>query len=272
MRFLRDLNAGEMISLSEQWTGPLKAVFLTIPELAALLPRVQEDHDALLAARVGSAAEAMLQTLSAQATGLDARHDHLQRALHHGLLAAREAHLGLEPVNSALAGQIDAAHDRLLPDGLDVINASYEAESGNAAQLVKLADAELAPLLLQIPIAPGVSALDLVHAIGTVGAALGAVEHNKSVASAAAEQEAVSPAEVRRRMRAWADTLETVLGALSRSKAPAEVVTSIRVPVLDAIEKARTRVLAQRNAARKKIPSVDSTPAANAPLTDPPNS
>ena len=272
MRFLRDLNAGEMISLSEQWTGPLKAVFLTIPELAALFPRVQEDHDALLAARSGSAAEAMLQALSAQATGLDVRHDHLQRALHHGLLSAREVCLGLEPVNPALAGQIDAAYERLLPNGLDVVNTSYEAEAGNAAQVVKLASAELAPLLMQIPIATGVSALDLVHAIGTVGAELGTLEHSKSVTAAAAEQEAVSPAEVRRRMRAWADTLETVLGALSRSKAPAVVVTSIRVPVLDAIEKARSRVLAQRNAARKKTPSVDNVPAESAPLPGPPES
>jgi len=138
---------------------------------------------------------------------LDVRHDHLQRALHHGLLSAREVCLGLEPVNPALAGQIDAAYYRLLPGGLDVINASYEAEAGNAAQLVKLADAELATLLLQIPIAPGVSALDLVHAIGTVGAELGTVEHR-----------------------------------------------------------------AQRNAAKKKIPSVDSAPAANAPLPETPES
>ena len=241
-----------MISLSEQWTGPLKAVFLAIPELAALLPRVQEDHDALLAARAGSSAEAMLRTLSEQATGLDVRHDHLQRALHHGLLSAREAHLGLEGLDSALAVQISAAHHRLLPDGLEVNNASYEAEAGNAAQMVKLASTELGPLLMQLPIAPGVSAFDLVQAIGKVGAELGAVEHDKSVSAAAVAQETVAPAEVRRRMRAWADTLETVLGALSRSKAPAEVVTSIRVPVLDAIEKARTRVLAQRNAAEKK--------------------
>jgi hypothetical protein len=266
MRFLSSLNAGEMISLSEQWTGPLKVVFLSIPELAALLPRVQEDHDALLAARAGSSAEAMLRTLSEQATGLDVRHDHLQRALHYGLLSAREIHLGFEGLDSTLAVQISAAHQRLLPDGLEVNNASYEAEAGNAAQMVQLAGSELGPLLMQLPVASGVSALDLVQAIGKVGAQLGAVEHNKSVTAAAASQETVAPAEVRRRMRAWADTLETALGALSRSKAPADVVTSIRVPVLDAIEKARTRVLAQRNAAeKKKNPPIAAAPEETVP-------
>lgn len=126
--------------------------------------------------------------------------------------------------------------------------------------MVKLASSELSPLLAQIPIAPGLSALDLVNAIGKVGAELGSVEHRKSVTHALAAQEVVSPAEVRRRMRTWADTLETVLGALARSKAPAEVVTSIRVPVLDAVEKARARVLAKRNASKKSPAAVDAPP------------
>jgi hypothetical protein len=42
------------------------------------------------------------------------------------------------------------------------------------------------------------------------------------------------------------------------------------VPVVHAIEKARSRVLAQRNTAKKKIPSADNAPTANAPLPEPP--
>jgi hypothetical protein len=65
-------------------------------------------------------------------------------------------------------------------------------------------------------------------------------------------------------MRAWADTLETA-SARSRSKAPADVVTSIRAPVLDAIEKARTRL---RSAIipreKKRLPPAAATPAAPA--------
>jgi hypothetical protein len=82
MRFLRDINASEMLALTDQWTGPIKPVFVSIPELAPLLPRVQEDHDALLTARAGSPAEALLRTLAETADLLDERHDHLHRALH----------------------------------------------------------------------------------------------------------------------------------------------------------------------------------------------
>jgi hypothetical protein len=265
MRFLRDINAGEMLALIEQWAGPIKAVFLSIPELAPLLPRVQEDHDALLTARAGSAALATLRTLLETADALDERHDHLQRALHHGLLSAREARLGLDPPDHAVANQIDAAYERLLPKQLDVINASYEAEAGNASQMVNIADKELTTLLSAIPIVSGISALDLVHEIGKVGAALGGVEQNKSVTAAAADQEAVAPAEVRRRMRACAVTIETVIGALGRTKAPADAVAQIRQPVLDAIGKARARVLDKRNAAKKKEAEETGTTPADKP-------
>ncbi|MFS8068124.1 MAG: hypothetical protein ACMG6S_17360 [Byssovorax sp.] len=42
-------------------------------------------------------------------------------------------------IDTELVSQIDGAYDRLLPNGLDVVNASYEAEAGNAAQMVKSA-------------------------------------------------------------------------------------------------------------------------------------
>jgi hypothetical protein len=186
-------------------------------------------------------------------------------------LSAREARLGLAPADQALANQIDVAYERLLPDQLDVINVSYEAEAGNASQMVQIADKELTGLLSAIPIVPGVSALDLVHEIGNVGAALGGVEQKRSVTAAAAEQEAVAPAEVRRRMRTCAATIEMVLSALGRTKAPADAVAQIRQPVIDAINKARARVLDKRNTAEKKkkaegtgTPPAEKTPAEKA--------
>jgi hypothetical protein len=63
--------------------------------------------------------------------------------------------------------------------------------------------------------------------------------------------------------------LSTAISAPGRSKAPAEVVTSIRVPVLDAIEKARGRVLVQRHAA-KKAPPAEDAPAEAVPAEDAP--
>ncbi|MDI1436769.1 hypothetical protein [Polyangium sorediatum] len=252
MRFLHELTIGEMITITEQWTGAGHPGFVAIPELAPFLPRVQEDHDALLGARAGSSAEVPLRSLSEQADTLDTRHDHLQRALHLGMRSAREALLGQVPPNIALADAIDVALEKLQPRGLDIVKASYESEAGNAAQMVRLAETELALVLAQVPILDGVSALDLVKQIGAVGSALGAVEQKKSVTAAAAAKEEITPSEVRRRMRAWVDTIELVLGALTRTKGSEAHVEQIRKPVVDAAEKARARRLAKRNAAGKK--------------------
>lgn len=266
MRFLPYLTPAEMIAVTEQWTGPLKPAFLSIVEITPLYGRVVEDHEALIGARNSGAAESVLNALNDQADSLDSRHDHLQRALHFGLRSAREALLGQSPPNTALATAIADAHDALLPTGLEIVNASYEGESGNAAQMVKLAQNQYADVLSKVPIAGNMSALELVQEIGQVGAALGDVEQKKSVAAAAAENESITPSEIKRRMRAWAATIELVLGALTRAKADIKVIDQIRRPVEDAVEKARARRLAKQNATTKKEPEGGST-APVAPTT-----
>lgn len=258
MRFLQNLTTGEMIAVTEQWTGPLKPVFISIAEITPFYGRIDEDHGALIDARRSGTAESLLRTLSEQADGLDTRHDHLQRALHFGMRSAREALLGLTPPNTALAMAIDDAYDALLPDGLEIINASYEGESGNAAQMVKLAQTKYAGVLEQVPLAGNISALDAIVEIGKVGATLGETEQKKSLAAAAVENETVTPAEVRKRMRAWATTVDLILGALDRSKANVELIQQIRQPIEDAVEKARARRLAKQNASAKKDPEAGS--------------
>lgn len=254
MRYLQNLTPPEMIAVTEQWTGPLKSGFMTITEITPLYTRVEEDHLSLLDARNSGTAESLLRSLNEQADSLDTRHDHLQRALHFGLRSAKEALLGLTPANTTLAAAINDAQEALLPNGLEVVNATYEGEAGNAAQMVKLGQTKYADVLVKVPIAGNVTALDIVNEIGKVGAALGETEQKKSVAAAAAETEAVTPSEVRKRMRAWASTIELVLGALDRSKGDADVIRQLRRPVEDAVEKARTRRLAKQSAHSKKEP------------------
>jgi hypothetical protein len=196
----------------------------------------------------------LLRSLNDQADGLDTRHDHLQRALHFGLHSAREALLGLTPPNTVLAARINDAHDALLPNGLEIVNATYEGESGNAAQMVKLGQDNYADVLSKVFVFEKVSALDIVVEIGKVGANLGETEQNKSIAAAAVDNESVTPAEVRRRMRAWAKTVEVVLGALDGSEAASNLIEQIRRPIEDAVEKARLRRLAKQNTDTKKDP------------------
>lgn len=241
-----------MIAVTEQWTGTLKPVFIAIPEVAPFYPRIEEDHVALIGARESGTAQAALRVLNGQADVLDTRHDHLQRALHFGMKSAREALLALAEPDVMLARAIEDASEALQPKGLEINNASYEGEAGNSVQMVQLAQTKYADVLSKVPMVHNLSALDIVAEIGKVGADLGGVERDKSLAVAAVEKEAMTPSAVRMRMRAWARTVELVLGALERSTVTPASIEKIRKPVEDAVEKARARRLAQQNAAEKK--------------------
>ena len=119
--------------------------------------------------------------------------------------------------------------------------ASYQAEAGNAAQLNALATNEYSALLSDVFIHKTVTALDMAQAIGTVGAELGTVEQQRMTASADAKNEAITPSEVRRRMREWAQVAEAVLVNLDLATAPPEAIDTIRRPLLETAEKAQER-------------------------------
>jgi len=244
---VRDLQIGEMISVSASWIGAKKPTFLSIPEVSPLFGRVEAVHTALVAARDGNSAGAALRALANQAEDLDERHDHLMRALFYLLLAAQHHELGKDPVDEDRAARIEDAKDALFPEQLGAVQASYQAEAGNAAQLAQLASGEFAGLLETISIQKGVSALELAQVIAGVGAQLGSVEQQRSEAAVAAKKEAITAAEIRRRMRAWSDVAETILANLAQSGAPAATLDAVREPLLAAAEKATQRRREKRN-------------------------
>lgn len=248
---VRDLQIGEMINVSAAWIGPKKTTFLSIPEVGPLYGRVETVHTALVAARDSNSASAALRALANQAEDLDDRHDHLMRALYYLLLAAQHYELGKDPVDEERASRIEDAKDALLPEQLGGVQASYQAEAGNAAQLAQLASGEFAGLLETIAIQKGVSALELAQRIGDVGGQLGTVEQKRSEAAAAAKKETITAAEIRRRMRAWSDVAETILANLAQSSAPADALDAVREPLLAAAEKATQR----RRDKRTTLPS-----------------
>ncbi|TKD10028.1 hypothetical protein [Polyangium fumosum] len=242
-----------MISVSAHWLDPQhKPTLLAIPEIAPLIGRIEAVHVNLVAARDGDTSASALRALGEEAEDLDARHDHLSRALFYSMLAAQHYELGKPVPNEAAAEAIESGRDALFPQRLNIVSASYQAEAGNAAQIAKLAEGELAPLLEVIHVDKGTSAKDLALQLGETGQKLGAVENQKPQAAAEAQKVAIAPAEVRKRMRAWATVAETLLANLEQSTAPAAVVDAVRAPLLAAAEKATARRRAKRAAKAKQ--------------------
>ncbi|MBK9260657.1 MAG: hypothetical protein IPM54_12650 [Polyangiaceae bacterium] len=238
---VRDLQIGEMISISAAWVGPQKATFLAVPQIAPLYDRVDTTHQALIVARDGATADATLGELNAKAEKLDDRHDNLSRGLHYSLLAAKYFELGRDGGDEAHAAAIDRASDALFPIGLRGVLATYQAEAGNAAQLNSLATNEFASVLSKVHVTKDMTALDVAHAIGAVGTELGAVEGQRVVAAADAKKDTITPAEVRRRMRDWAQVAEAVLMNLELSTASEQTIEALRRPLLDVVAKATAR-------------------------------
>lgn len=230
-----------MISVSAHWLDPKqKPTFLSIPEIAPLVGRVEAAHLNLVSAREGITNDTALRVAIDLADLLDNRHDHRLRALYYLLLAAQHFELGKDPPDETRADEIDRASEKLFPTQLQAVIASYQAEAGNAAQLAELAKGPLAGVLASILLSKDASALDLAAGIGEVGKALGEAEAKKAAAAAAVHQ-SLTPAEIRIRMRAWAALAETILSNLAQSDAPAAAIDAIRAPLLAAAEKATAR-------------------------------
>ncbi len=238
---VRDLQVGEMINISAAWVGQDKASFLAVPQIAPLYERVEAVHQALVVARDDASANAALSELTAKAEALDDRHDDLNRGLYYLLLAAQYVELGRSGGNAALAGVLHRANKTLFPEGLRSVTMSYLAEAGNAAQLNAVATSQFANELGSVHITRDLTALDLAHAIGSVGAELGAVEGQRAVAAAEAKDETITPSEVRKRMRDWAQVAEAVLVNLELATGSAETIEALQRPLLNAAEKAIER-------------------------------
>ncbi len=238
---IRELRIGEMISVTADWVGPRKSVFLSVPEVALYFDRVCTVHDALLTTRNDGAGEAEVEELTAQAEALDQRHDDLSRGLYYLLIAAYHFELGRDGGTQTRADAIERASVSLFPEQLRAVQASYQAEAGNAAQLDALATNQLSDLLGAIHIGKEITAVDVAHAIGNVGRALGMVENQRSIATAEAKKEAITPTEIRQRMRGWASVVETILMNMNHATGSSEALDSLLQPLKNAAAKAAAR-------------------------------
>ena len=244
---LKHLNAHEMIGLSGPWVGDAKrrTLFLSIPEIAPLHPKLVEIHAELVAAEPPSGAVSpAMQALLDEEKAVDDVHDPLARAVAAGLEADRAHALAAEPPDLARAKQAEAVTAELFPDGMSIVNAAYVAESGNTARVAsRLAESPmLAPFLKSIPVrGKATTLLDTADRWVDVGAKLGKLERKREELEA---KEAVKPLDKRAvsaiRSR-WIRLANAVLTSLELSDAPTEAIETIRGPLRKAAERAGKR-------------------------------
>jgi hypothetical protein len=124
---LKHLMIEEMVALLSPWveSAQRKRLFLSIPEIAGLHPKVITAHEAVLAVRPSKAGpSARMSALNEEVARVDERHDHLARAVCWGIDAHREHCLGEDPPERGRAATCDQVQPKLFPNGLTIIKAS----------------------------------------------------------------------------------------------------------------------------------------------------
>lgn len=242
---LKHLNLDEMVGLTSPWVSDAttKALFLSIPEIAALHPQIVELQDALGEARpLGAGRSKALQALMDQAAKVDVVHDALVRAVESGLETDRLCSLARKPPDFARATRAEQVNAKLFPAGLSIVNASLVAESGNAERVGKLLarEPELGEFLDEIPVRNG-TLLQLTKRWIAAGKQLGKLERERA-ALVAKEAHAPRDSTAVTRLRLdWIRLVSLVLANLELSRAKPEAIATIRGPVIEASERAGKR-------------------------------
>ncbi|XXX74726.1 hypothetical protein WMF30_44455 [Sorangium sp. So ce134] len=243
---LKHLMIEEMVALVSPWVenAQRKRLFLSIPEIAGLHPKVVAAHEAVLAVRPSKAGPSgQMSALNDELARVDERHDHLARAVCWGIDAHREHCLGEDPPERERAATCDLVQAKLFPGGLNIIKASPTAEAGNTARIARLLDEEppIGEFLKGIP-APGKTTL--LHTTQRwikAGKELEAIEHRRDELAAKEKTAPVTKATVAAARSQWFRVVSAVLANLELSDAPNEAIETIRGPVLKASERAGKR-------------------------------
>ena len=249
---LKHLNIDEMVAIVAPWVdeSKRKGVFLSIPEIAPLHGKVLKAYEAVISIPQNKQTPTALATILEEETLVDARHDHLARAISLSLDARAELYLAGHPPDFARAARARDVSRKLFPSGLSIVNASLLAESGNTARVARLIRDEepwMHEFLGEIPAGAAPHTLrDVVEAWIATGARLAELEHARTelLAKEATKPEgSLSPQAAR---SLWLRVVSQVLSNLELSEAPAEYIEAIRRPVLRASERAERRYAGEK--------------------------
>ncbi len=257
---LKHMNGDEMVGITGPWgtDAKRKAVFLSIPEISGLHPKIVEINAELLGAQRAAAAisDALKKIIDAE-TAVDAAHDPLARAVSSGITADRDQCIAAATPDLARASQLEDVQLKLFPGGLSIVNASFLAESGNTVRIAKLLDDEpqVAAVLKSIPVRGKGTLLDTTRRWIAAGAELGTLERQREEQEAKEATQPVGKPGMNALRARWIRLVSLVLSNLELSDAPAEAIELIRGPVQKASDRAGKRYEVAAPAAEPGAPA-----------------
>jgi hypothetical protein len=242
----KHLTVDRMITTSLVWvTLPeAKALFLSIPEIAALYPKLARVHTELERVRPGGVTPPpALRKVIDDLAALDQAHDTLARAVWSGLQAEQAYCLAEQPPALERARRAQSVATSLFPGGLRIVNASVIAELGHALRATTLLERQpkIRAFLEEIPVRAHGTLLALTQRWLAVGRQLGDLESERGVLQAAHGRKRVTKAAMNAIRGRWIRLVSLVLSNLELSDAPRAAIETIRRPLLAASRKPSKR-------------------------------
>ena len=180
----KKLIAEEMFVISRGWLeagSDARNEIEACPDTKPLLPRIEQAHAALAATTQPQASDPRLEQVQAEEVVLDARHDDILRGIHM-LLTGTAYLMGM----TAAGADMIALRDDINPDGLEAVNKTYRAESGQTAQLeARLPRLSARLQSIQVGPKPGKSLAEYANESIANGRKLGELEDEKGRLQAA---------------------------------------------------------------------------------------
>jgi hypothetical protein len=267
---LRYLDTGEMLAITGAWLHTDRATFESIPEIRPLLGQLTTAHEILTRASPAQSDRPTppVEALSSQQRQVDLRHDHALRAVYYLHEAMAEYLLAREPADVEGAEAVRAAQAKLLPEGLDGTQATYQSEIGLAARAAQLATSEpgIQQVLERLRLTSEVSGGHVVALWSSLGAELDTLERRKAAADEAAERQTLETAKPRlaHARTGWIRIVSTVLTVLDHVQGSAAAVAQIRRTVTEPATRAARRYALSRKKAADDQPPLPPQP----PQTD----
>jgi hypothetical protein len=230
----------EMLAHSDVWLHDprIRSALAADPIGQVLLEKIGEVHGKLADSQIQrQVAEKRIAAMTEQLGALDSRHVDLARAIYHAITAA--AHACTDPDQ---AGTLRALREALLPDGLNVINASYMGRSGAAVEIRASVTAAMRDHLRSIRLG-GRDLAELLDEWLDTAEHIGRLAHERSSLVASISKTGSDAARVDRMSarRAWLQVGRTLLSNLPFMSVPDAIREEIEASLARSVRGARRR-------------------------------
>jgi hypothetical protein len=233
----------EMVETTDRWVGAERARFLSIAEIAGLMPKVEAVHANLLNL-VKDASEPAAVAVAHEV--LDDRQDRYMRALYYMHRAYREYLLAQDEFDNVELQRVKVSQKALLPRGMTGSRVGYVEEAGNAKLAKEAFDRtpEAKIVVGKLRLTSSVTGQQVLDGWQNAAAALGKAVQDKNSQVNDSER-GLKALQAR---SAWISVVRAVLAVLDHSTGSAADVAAIRGPVEALEEKSTARVSAKLKA------------------------